>query len=93
MNPDGTKSIIFDTDIGSDIDDAYALAFILSCHELRLEAVTVVSGDVHQRAQIAARRPGPRVLSMNRTRGPGRNCWWRSSARGPAKSRWCRWDR
>ena len=55
MNPDGTTSIIFDTDIGSDIDDAYALAFILSCHELRLEAVTVVSGDVHQRAQIAAK--------------------------------------
>ena len=55
MNSDGTKSIIFDTDIGSDIDDAYALAFILSCHELRLEAVTVVSGDVHQRAQIAAK--------------------------------------
>ncbi len=54
MASDGRLPIIFDTDIGSDIDDAYALAFILSCHELSLQAVTVVSGDVQQRAQIAA---------------------------------------
>ncbi|MGD9496410.1 MAG: nucleoside hydrolase [Armatimonadota bacterium] len=55
MTPDGRLPIIFDTDIGSDIDDAYALAFILSCHELRLEAVTVVSGDVDERGRIAAK--------------------------------------
>jgi inosine-uridine nucleoside N-ribohydrolase len=55
MATDGKLPIIFDTDIGSDIDDAYALAFILSCHELALQAVTVVSGDVQQRAQIAAK--------------------------------------
>ena len=55
MALDGKLPIIFDTDIGSDIDDAYALAFILSCHELLLQAVTVVSGDVAQRAQIAAK--------------------------------------
>jgi len=55
MTPDGKLPIIFDTDIGSDIDDAYALAFILSCHELQLEAVTVVSGDVDARARIAAK--------------------------------------
>ncbi|NLO04394.1 MAG: nucleoside hydrolase [candidate division WS1 bacterium] len=47
--------IIFDTDIGSDIDDAYALAMILSSHELSLEAVTVVSGDIPARARIAAK--------------------------------------
>ncbi|MGC9317167.1 MAG: nucleoside hydrolase [Armatimonadota bacterium] len=52
---DGRRRIIFDTDIGSDIDDAYALAFILSSHELRLEAVTVVSGDVADRGRIAAK--------------------------------------
>ncbi len=51
----GRRPIIFDTDIGSDIDDAYALAFILSCHELQLEAVTVVSGDVDARGRIAAK--------------------------------------
>ena len=28
---------------------------ILSCHELALQAVTVVSGDVQQRARIAAK--------------------------------------
>lgn len=55
MAIDGKLPIIFDTDIGSDIDDAYALAFILSCHELQLEAVTVVSGDVDERARIAAK--------------------------------------
>lgn len=55
MATDGKLPIIFDTDIGTDIDDAYALAFILSCHELALQAVTVVSGDVQQRAQIAAK--------------------------------------
>ncbi len=54
MDP-GRRPIIFDTDIGSDIDDAYALAFILSCHELALEAVTVVSGDIDTRGRIAAK--------------------------------------
>lgn len=52
---DGKRSIIFDTDIGSDIDDAYALALILSSHELQLEAVTIVSGDVGERGRIAAK--------------------------------------
>lgn len=52
---DGRRSIIFDTDIGTDIDDAYALALILSSPELELEAVTVVSGDVQQRGRIAAK--------------------------------------
>lgn len=55
MATDGKLPIVFDTDIGSDIDDAYALAFILSCHELDLRAVTVVSGDVDERARIAAK--------------------------------------
>ena len=51
----GRLPLIFDTDIGSDIDDAYALAFILSCRELALEAVTIVSGDIDARARIAAK--------------------------------------
>ncbi len=44
---------IFDTDIGGDIDDAYALALILKCSELELIGVTVGHGPTRQRAKIA----------------------------------------
>ncbi len=48
--------ILFDTDIGSDVDDALALGVILaSPGELELRAVTTVARDVHLRARIAAR--------------------------------------
>ena len=53
----GVKAIpvVLDTDIGSDIDDAFALAMVLRSPELRLEAVTTVSGDTQARARIAAK--------------------------------------
>lgn len=44
---------ILDTDIGSDVDDALALAFALRHPELDLRAVTTVSGDAVRRARIA----------------------------------------
>ncbi|MDP9237305.1 MAG: nucleoside hydrolase [Chloroflexota bacterium] len=44
---------ILDTDIGSDVDDALALAFALRHPELELRAVTTVSGDTIRRARIA----------------------------------------
>ncbi len=47
--------IILDTDIGSDIDDAFAVALILSSPELDLLGVTTVSGDTQARARLAAR--------------------------------------
>jgi len=47
--------IILDTDIGTDVDDALALAFALRHPEIDLAAVTTVSGDTHLRGQIAAR--------------------------------------
>jgi purine nucleosidase len=47
--------IILDTDIGTDVDDALALAFALRHPEVDLAAVTTVSGDTHLRGQIAAR--------------------------------------
>jgi Inosine-uridine preferring nucleoside hydrolase len=37
--------IVLDTDIGTDIDDAFALALVLDSPELDLRAVTTVSGD------------------------------------------------
>ncbi|MEM1557336.1 MAG: nucleoside hydrolase [Thermoproteota archaeon] len=49
------KSIVLDTDIGDDIDDAFALLFALKCRELNLKAVTVVYGDVESRAKLASK--------------------------------------
>ena len=47
-----TQRIIFDTDIGTDVDDCLALALILSSPELQLEGVTCVYGDVDLRARM-----------------------------------------
>ncbi len=44
---------ILDTDIGTDVDDALALAFALRHPDLDLRAVTTVSGDTVRRARIA----------------------------------------
>ena len=44
---------ILDTDIGTDVDDALALAFAVRCRDLDLRAVTTVSGDTVRRARIA----------------------------------------
>lgn len=44
---------ILDTDIGTDVDDALALAFALRHPDLDLRAVTTVSGDTGRRARIA----------------------------------------
>ncbi len=47
--------VLFDTDIGTDIDDAYALGLILQSPELKLVGVTTVSGDAVARARLAAK--------------------------------------
>jgi inosine-uridine nucleoside N-ribohydrolase len=47
--------VLFDTDIGTDIDDAYALALILRSPELELVGVTTVAGDAVARARLAAK--------------------------------------
>jgi len=47
--------VIFDTDIGTDIDDAYALAAVLHRDDLELLGVTTVSGDAVARARLAAK--------------------------------------
>ncbi len=46
--------VIHDTDIGSDIDDAIALAYLLANPECELLGVTTVTGDVEQRAALAS---------------------------------------
>ena len=47
--------ILVDTDIGTDIDDAFALALIARSPELELLGVTTVSGDTQARARLAAK--------------------------------------
>ena len=47
-------TVLLDTDIGDDIDDALALALILQSPEIDLKAVTTVFGDAPQRARLAA---------------------------------------
>jgi purine nucleosidase len=47
--------VIFDTDIGTDIDDAYALGALLRRPELQLLGVTTVSSDAVARARLAAK--------------------------------------
>ena len=50
-----TIPIIVDTDIGSDIDDAFALALVVASPELELRAVTTVGGDAEDRAWLVCR--------------------------------------
>ena len=47
--------VIYDTDIGTDIDDTWALALILASPELDLQLVVTDSGDTRERARIAAK--------------------------------------
>jgi len=47
--------VILDTDIGSDIDDTWALAMLLKRPELDLKLVTTCSGDTSFRARICAK--------------------------------------
>ena len=51
----GTGSVIVDTDIGDDIDDAFALALLLRAPQLRIEAVTTSYGDTALRTRLVRR--------------------------------------
>lgn len=46
-------TLLLDTDVGTDVDDALAIALVLASPELELRAVTTVSGDVGLRGRIA----------------------------------------
>jgi inosine-uridine nucleoside N-ribohydrolase len=47
--------VILDTDIGTDIDDAWALGFAMTAPEFELEAVTVTDGNTTARARVACK--------------------------------------
>ena len=61
-----TELVIFDTDIGTDIDDAYALVALTKRPELELLGVTTVSSDAVARARLAAK-----LLSIAGGKWPG----------------------
>lgn len=76
-----SRTLVFDTDIGSDVDDAMALAQIMGTPELRLHSVTTVYGDTLLRARIA-RRYGVLAgqdIAVHAGQGTplsGRDVWW-----------------
>jgi len=50
----GPRKLLLDTDIGSDIDDAVALAYLLREPRCELLGITTVTGDAQGRAALAA---------------------------------------
>ncbi len=49
-----STKILLDTDIGSDIDDAVCLAYLLANKECELLGITTVTGQAQERAMIAS---------------------------------------
>lgn len=75
------RSIILDTDIGSDVDDAMALAQILGSPDLDLLEVHTVYGDTRLRAQLARRYGVLAGRELDVVPGvvqpvSGREVWW-----------------
>ena len=88
----GTK-ILLDTDIGSDIDDAVCLAYLLANPACDLLGVTTVSGEAEKRAQMVsamcrvAGKEIPIFPGRERPLLPGRN--WQPQA--PQAARLTHW--
>lgn len=49
------EKVILDTDIGDDIDDAYALALLMNQPNMKVLGVTTAFGPTRERAEIAAK--------------------------------------
>ena len=49
------ERIILDTDIGTDVDDAMAVALAALSPEIKVEGITTVYGDVDLRARMAVK--------------------------------------
>jgi len=85
-----TVSLVLDTDIGSDVDDALALAFALKHPDIDLRAVTTVADDVvlrahiaHKLLAIAGRTDIPVAPGVGWTQSPsGRKSAWGHEGRG-----------
>ena len=76
--------IILDTDIGTDVDDALALAILLGSKDVNLIGITTVYGDVRLRSQIAmnlcsmVNREIPTYMGEDKTIS-GREVWMSGS--------------
>jgi len=75
--------LILDTDIGSDVDDAFALLIALGCPEFHLAAVTLVHAKLDVRARIAfkilklaGRLDVPVAAGYSDTLTPGGRQYW-----------------
>ncbi|MEQ4719519.1 nucleoside hydrolase [Nonomuraea sp. B19D2] len=76
-----TVRVIFDTDIGTDVDDALALAVLLGSPEVDLLGCTTVYGDTRLRARLAKRLARLADRSLTVVPGAGRPLtdrpvWW-----------------
>ena len=49
------RAVILDTDIGTDIDDTWALGMLMNCPEVDLKAVISAHADTEYRASLAAK--------------------------------------
>ena len=47
--------VVLDTDIGFDVDDVWALAYLLRCPELDVKLVVTSTGDTDYSAKIVAK--------------------------------------
>jgi purine nucleosidase len=50
-----SMDVVIDTDIGTDVDDAYAILFALSSPELNVKGITLVHANLDVRAKILAK--------------------------------------
>lgn len=53
--PGSRTPILIDTDVGADIDDAFALGFAFGIHELDVRGITTVGDDAHKKAMLVCR--------------------------------------
>jgi purine nucleosidase len=74
---------LLDTDIGSDVDDALAVALIAGSPEITLDGIATVYGDTRLRAQLARRYlriagadTNITVAAGKETPWSGREVWW-----------------
>jgi len=58
MAPPANDKVIIDTDIGDDIDDAFAIALALRSPELQILGITTTFGDTESRAKLLDRMLG-----------------------------------
>lgn len=57
-SPSAKQKVIIDTDIGDDIDDAFAVALALRSPELQILGITTTFGDTETRAKLVDRMLG-----------------------------------